>query len=80
MSDRVIDLVPVCVDCKHYLGGWQCAAFPRSAHDSIKNGENPHREPVGGEVGGFLFEWLDKARRDAPESTVNRPLAQREAR
>ena len=52
------DLIPQCLECKHRLPDWTCAAFPLVPPGipvAILLGEHDHREPYPGDH-GIRFE------------------------
>ena len=44
-----------CLRCRHYLGGWTCAAFPEGIPEEIGTGAHDHERPYPGD-GGIRFE------------------------
>jgi hypothetical protein len=46
---------PVCLMCKHYLGGWRCKAF-NEIPMSILRGENDHSTPLPNQGNDIVFE------------------------
>lgn len=52
---RPLQNPPPCFDCKHYLEGLKCKAFPAGIPEEILDGENDHRKPYPGD-NGILFE------------------------
>lgn len=49
-----------CLNCRHYLFGWRCEAFPDGIPAEIRLGENDHSEPVEGDS-GITFEPIEGA-------------------
>lgn len=49
-------MIPICHDCKNYLGELKCAAFPEGIPEIILNGENDHSEPLKDQENDIVFE------------------------
>ena len=52
-----------CLDCKHYLGLWECAAYPGGIPEKIRTAEHDHRDPYPGD-NGIRFEPIDDEQDD----------------
>jgi len=45
-----------CYNCKNYIGGLSCLAFPEEIPNEILLGENPHEQPLKGQENEIVFE------------------------
>lgn len=48
-----------CLECKHYLGGWICAAFPEGIPAEVATGLHDHEKPYPGDRGIRWEPWPD---------------------
>lgn len=48
-------VLPICVGCKHLVGGVRCKAYPGGIPREILRGNHDHREPFAGD-GGMRFD------------------------
>lgn len=50
-----------CLDCKHYIGDFQCKAF-NNIPDEVIFGENNHSKIIAGQKGDYIFEIVNNPR------------------
>ena len=50
-----------CIDCRHWVKGGACAAFPGGVPEAIKNNEVSHKNPYPGD-NGVRYERLTNAK------------------
>lgn len=44
-----------CSTCRHYLGNWKCAAYPKRIPEEILLGKHDHTTPFPGDS-GIMYE------------------------
>jgi len=50
-------MMPIqCLDCKNYIGGSKCKAFPTRIPAKIMTGEEIHDKVRKGQKGNFVFK------------------------
>lgn len=54
---------PGCPNCKHYVGGIVCKAYPNGIPWPIQSGDIAHIEPLPDD-NGIQFEPIDEAQSD----------------
>ena len=52
-----------CIDCKHYLGAWECDAYSLGIFEQIRTGNHDHTQPYPGDQ-GIRFEPIDDEQDD----------------
>ncbi len=55
-----INLIPICMVCKHHKAKFKCPAFPNGIPDEILNGNNDHSKPLPEQDNDIVFEPIDK--------------------
>ena len=50
----------LCLECKHYLGTWQCSAFPKKIPIEIISNDNDHSKPLPNQKNDIVFEPISK--------------------
>lgn len=59
----MIQIAPICFDCKHMIEGAGCKAFPDAIPEEIAMGEVDHHFPYDGDH-GIQFEPIEKPPQD----------------
>jgi hypothetical protein len=55
-SDTTGEQISICINCKNYLKGLTCKAFPEGIPEEILNGDNNHSKPLPDQENDIVFE------------------------